>query len=520
MTTKNSYWDNRFLDIDKETFKNSEEYVKKLHRIYLLETQHLKKEIYNHLVKLQDEAGGISLAEAKKMLNDEELAIFKMSLDEFIKKAQGDITPEIERELNIVSRRVRVSRLQAMEVELKKAVAKLMSKEEKGVFIHLSKVYENKYYKELYGLQTILGYEAVQAVNKEMLDTVVRTPWAPDGANFSERIWGRGDKLVNLLQENLSRDVARGAAPDESIKTIAEAMNTSKANAGRLVMTESAAINSKATKDSYDEMGLEKYRISATLDLKTSDVCRKMDFKVFDRKDYKIGVTANPFHPSCRTTTVPYFDDEISQRLNTTRMSRDPVTGKSVRVEYMSYEEWHEKYVKTNPEALANEKAWKNRNSDKKQYDRYKETLGKNTPKSFEDFQKLKYNDSEKWGGLRLSYKDENLRNEIKTNYNLKIADGRQGKHIIGHNNYIQEKSYLIDGVNPQELVDKYAGTGEIIRDKRGNWINKQMFKDDELVGFTFNIGTGKYEETKYFSIEYSKTKGTHIVPRREPKDD
>ena len=47
----------------------------------------------------------------------------------------------------------------------------------------------------------------------------------------------------------------------------------------------------------------------ATLDSKTSEICRRLDGKVFDMKDFQAGVTATPFHPYCRTTKAPHFDD-------------------------------------------------------------------------------------------------------------------------------------------------------------------------------------------------------------------
>lgn len=42
------------------------------------------------------------------------------------------------------------------------------------------------------------------------------------------------------------------------------------------------------------------------------------------------------------------------------------------------------------------EKAWKNRHSDKRQFKKYK-NLGYDGVKSFDDFQKIKYNDTKEW---------------------------------------------------------------------------------------------------------------------------
>lgn len=109
-----NYWEARIERLNKETFRNSDKYVRELRKLYEQEMDNIEGKIYNHLSKLQEEAGDISLFEAKKLLNDKELDIFKMGLDGFIKKSQGNISPELEKELNIVSRRVRISRLQAM----------------------------------------------------------------------------------------------------------------------------------------------------------------------------------------------------------------------------------------------------------------------------------------------------------------------------------------------------------------------------------------------------------------------
>ena len=70
-----------------------------------------------------------------------------------------------------------------------------------------------------------------------------------------------------------------------------------------------------------------------------------MDGKVFERKDYQIGVTAPPIHPHCRSTTVPYFDDTLTQKEQRAARGED---GKTHYVPAdMTYKQWYEKYVKS-----------------------------------------------------------------------------------------------------------------------------------------------------------------------------
>ncbi len=47
-----------------------------------------------------------------------------------------------------------------------------------------------------------------------------------------------------------------------------------------------------------------------------SKTCQSQDLKVYDLKDFQVGVTAPPFHPNCRTTTVPYFKDLEGTRID------------------------------------------------------------------------------------------------------------------------------------------------------------------------------------------------------------
>lgn len=95
-------------------------------------------------------------------------------------------------------------------------------------------------------------------------------------------------------------------------------------------------------------------------------------------------------HPWCRSTTISVIDDETLSKM--TRAAYNPETGRTERVPAnMTYKEWYEKYVKGNAKAEAQEKAVKNVFSDRKQFDKYREILGKDMPKDFADFQEMKH---------------------------------------------------------------------------------------------------------------------------------
>ncbi|MCL2017075.1 MAG: polymorphic toxin type 50 domain-containing protein [Defluviitaleaceae bacterium] len=92
------------------------------------------------------------------------------------------------------------------------------------------------------------------------------------------------------------------------------------------------------------------------------------------------------------------------------------------------------------------------------------------------------------------------------------INPEKQGRHYVNHENYIDGRSYLFDWVDPQELVDKYCGTGEIPKHENGNWYHQEFVSVGENIGVCIDRKTGEKTVTDRIAIHYSKT-GTHIVP-------
>lgn len=68
---------------------------------------------------------------------------------------------------------------------------------------------------------------------------------------------------------------------------------------------------------------------------------------------------------------------------------------------------------------------------------------------------------------------------------NLTVSEGSQGKHIKGHNNYIEGKSYITVPVEKiQLLVNKYASHGKLVYNKNGQWSKKEIIVSDDYVGY------------------------------------
>ncbi len=90
-----------------------------------------------------------------------------------------------------------------------------------------------------------------------------------------------------------------------------------------------------------------------------------------------------------------------------------------------------------------------------------------------------------------------------------KLHLGKQGKHIVGHNNYQKGKSILEISIDEaQDLINKYSGKGQKIG------VNRERINFEKIIGDYIEPQTGESYKTTVGTIHYSKT-GTHIVPER-----
>lgn len=403
-----AYWANRMRILEDALLDTGYEYVQNLERQYDKAIRDIETDIahwYQRFAKNNE----ISLNDARKLLNSQELEEFKWTVEEYIKYGKENaINGAWIKQLENASARVHISRLEAIKLQLQQQAEALAAKQAEAVKSVLGGVYKSSYYHTAFELQKGVGVGwTLHAIDENVIEKVLSRPWTLDKQTFSDRIWANKQALVNTVNTQITQMIMRGAAPDNTIKAIADRFKVSKSQAGRLVMTESAAFTNEARKDCFKDLDVEKYIIVETLDGKTCGLCAQLDGKVYPMSEYAIGVTAPPFHPWCRGTTAPYFDDmdDIAER-----WARDPETGKTYTVPgNMTYKQWAAKQEAIYGEGII-EKSRQlsyNVNADKKQWKVYKERLGNEAPRSFSEFQELKYGDVVEYGELKglFSYK-------------------------------------------------------------------------------------------------------------------
>lgn len=354
MANKNSeYWQQRFGQLENASHQEAMTVYSRIEESFYQAQKEIENKINSWYVRFANN-NEITINEAKKLLNSNELKEFKWDVQEYIKYGHENELNELwMKELENASTKYHISRLEALKIQTQQTMEKLFGNELDEVDNLTKNSYINNYFHTMFEYQKgfNVGFN-VTNIDQNKLSKIVNKPWAVDEKNFSERIWGNKTKLINELHNELTKMCLTGKSPDESIKYLSKKFNTSKAQAGNLIMTENAYFSQLAQKDCFNALDVEKYEIVATLDSHTSEICKEQDGKVYDMKDYQPGITAPPFHNYCRSTTVPHFDDDFD--LEGERAARDE-DGKTYYVsDKMKYDDWYKKYVQ-NQSNLQNE---------------------------------------------------------------------------------------------------------------------------------------------------------------------
>ena len=457
MKSNAEYWEKRILRDKNKAINDEKKIQKQLNKIYKDTFKELEKDIMTLFQRYAND-NGLTYSDAIKYLTSKEFSEWRMDLSEYIELIEKTNDEKLLLELNTLAMKSRISRIEQLTYQVNKQLNKCFTYSNDIVKELLEKSVVNAYSDSAKNVNYAYGMEATKSIAKERVTKILMEPWS--GANFSESIWSNRDKLAGVVRNELTKGIYQGKSSRNICNEISKRMEGSKDDIMRVVRTERSHAVNKAKLEQYKDTGFMKYKYKAAIgQSRTCERCREEHNKVIALENAIVGENFPPLHPNCRCTVVPSME-RVSD------ITKDDM-------------EMFEKFKK----------------------------VGIIMPDNIEDFVEVRYNEHIK------EWKRINARYEIKTSYNLKIFEDRQGKHIKGHNNY-KGGSYLFEGVDPQELVDKYCGTGIIKISNSGKFVEKEICESDSIIGVVVDKYTKEERETKKFSISYSKKYGTHIVPR------
>lgn len=309
------YWRGRFAILENSAHKQADEYLQTLEDIYREAEQSVRRDIESWYQRFAAN-NKVTLAEARKMLTAGQLEEFKWTAEQYVKAAQrANLSEDWIRKLENASTRFHVSRLEAIQLQIQQQMELLFGNQVDGIDDLLKDVVSNGYTRGAFEVQKGIGLGwDFTALNQKKLETLLSKPWTTDGRTFRDRCWTNKADLVDTVNKELIQGMLRGDPPAKIITAIQKQFGTSRYKARRLVHTETSYFNATSKIQMYKDLGVGQIEIVETLDSRTCEICGPLDGKVIPLSQYEPGVTVPPFHPNCRGTTCPHYDDMDGER--------------------------------------------------------------------------------------------------------------------------------------------------------------------------------------------------------------
>lgn len=295
-----TYWEERAKEIIKEETLSDKEISDEIERIVNEMIDDIEKEIAKFYARYAN-SEGISMSEARKKVDAFDVVKFANQAKQYVNTR--DFSDVANKELRAYNTKMYVSREKLLKAQIGLLVTYTYAKLESQMHNYM----ESAYYRALKQQAGILG-DTLQVASTDV-KAIVLAPF--QNSNWSRRLWRDMRKTRIQVQRAVTHVIIRGRHPYEFVKELRKESGNSTYEIRRLLITETARVQTIATKQHMlENQGPDaEYKYVAKLDGKTTKTCRGLNGKVFKVKDMKPGVNAPPMHPFCRSSVVPYVGD-------------------------------------------------------------------------------------------------------------------------------------------------------------------------------------------------------------------
>lgn len=336
----NNYWEKRAIDLEKLTQDRADVDIMHVNKLFDGAVDIVEKQIEEIFDKYTRDSG-ISQDAALRLLNEKQTETMRRNLMITLAQCQEEVARQaILARLNAPAYAARISRLEALKDLVYSQAYMVGADAHRRLENRLIDTYEQSYYRNIYDMQrrTESGFDFTKLADRDV-QAAIETEWA--GSNYSKRIWKNTDMLAKSLEQAITQGLMTGQSIRNMDLALEAKIDGGRYNINRVIRTEVNNCCNQGTLKSYKAAGIRRYIYLATLDLRTSSICRKLDKEVFFVSKAEQGVNFPPMHPHCRSTTMGYREDLPKERI-----ARDPKTGRNIHVPFdMNYAQWYRKYV-------------------------------------------------------------------------------------------------------------------------------------------------------------------------------
>ena len=298
--TSQKYWRDRAKRVIAVEAKKDDDVIDEVRSITNSTMSQLANEIYSFYAKYAT-AEGITVDAAKKKIQKTDVKELEDRIAQYVKNK--DFSEKANAELRQYNTKMYVSR----ERMLLQQLSAIMVNGTALTEVELNEYLTNSVDREVERQAGILGESAL--IKPNHVRAIVNADF--HGQTWSERLWEDMEQTRKTVLKTVQNTMLRGRHPDEFVPELKKKLGVTTSDAKRLLITETARVQSEAQKLHYEETigGDATIEFVAKLDDRTSDECRHADGNKIKVSEMIPGVTVPPLHPYCRSTTVPAVDD-------------------------------------------------------------------------------------------------------------------------------------------------------------------------------------------------------------------
>ena len=246
------------------------------------------------------EREGISKREVVKTVKQTDLNLLANRVREYVENE--DFSPEANAMLKEYNLTGRTNRAALLKQKIDLATHQLANEEEKLIGGKLSE--EITHQMEVAAGIWEMSVPEVDTL-RSMATAIKNKPFK--GGVWSERLWDRQEALAGHLSGIVDKIILKGQSSTTMIDEVRQAFDTSAYVAKRLLVTETARVQSETQKELMLYNEFEEYRFLA--EPTACEHCMELNEKVFKVEDMMPGVNSSPIHPNCRCSAAPEYGE-------------------------------------------------------------------------------------------------------------------------------------------------------------------------------------------------------------------
>ncbi len=340
--TSPEYYAEKTVKRYKRYFRDLERHDRERASEHIALSRSIQSLVTDLFTRYANREGTLTYSEALQPLNQVEMSSYRRQLESF--KAEVS-NPNTINQINVLLGVNSIDRLTSVLNISRTNLLQVAEDDFNALSDFLTGTYLNNFYNSLYEVHKGLGIGfPVDRISEEEVRETLLYPWS--GATYQEYIFDSKERLHVELRKTLTSGLRDELQLAGILQLLDKKVDNSFKNLKLINDSELSHSLNESKQYATDKSNIsESYILIATLDNRTSRICRNVDGKKYKYSEKKIGVNYPPFHYYCRTVTADFFSD--SDLENLTRIARDPSTNQNYYVPAnITYNNWFREYVR------------------------------------------------------------------------------------------------------------------------------------------------------------------------------